>query len=60
MLWFRKLAEDAHNIKFNPRLAWKKINEISKGLSGNHYDPKLTRMKLTTDKYVVNDEEIIF
>ena len=59
MLWFRKLDEDAHNMRFNPKLARKKINEISKRLSGNHFDPKTMRMSLTENKFTVNDEVLI-
>lgn len=57
MMWYRKLAEDAHNMSFNQRLAWQKINEISKVLSGHNCEPEIMRMKLYTNKNAVNDEE---
>eukprot|EP00978_Attheya_sp_CCMP212_P035773 scaffold157687_cov54-Attheya_sp.AAC.1 len=44
--WHEKRVEEIHNMKFNPKSAWRAIREIQEGLEGNHMAPSDIKMKL--------------
>ena len=43
-------------MKFNPRLAWKKIRELNGGPSGYQNHPNVINVKFTDGSLALNDE----
>ena len=44
--WSCHLAEEIHNIPFNPKEAWSSIERLTGGKSSHHTSPKVIQMRL--------------
>ena len=51
------LAEEIHNMPFNPKEAWASIGRLTGGESSHHISPKVIQMRLPSGNLAENDEE---
>ena len=55
--WSCHLAEEIHNMPFNPKEAWVGIRRLTGGNSSHHTSTKLIQMRLPSPNLAENDEE---
>ena len=55
--WYCHLAEEIHNMAFNPKAAWASIRRLTGGELNHHTTPKLIQMRLPSGSLTDNDDE---
>ena len=55
--WSCHLAEEIHNMPFNPKGAWENIKPLMGGETSHHTAPKLIHMRLPSGSLAENDKE---
>ena len=55
--WSCHLAEEIHNMSFNPKEAWVSIRRLTGGKSSHHTSPKVIQMRLPSGNLAENDKE---
>ena len=55
--WSCHLAEETHNMPFDPKEAWASIGRLTGGESSHHTSPKVIQMRLPSGNLTENDEE---
>ena len=55
--WSCHLAEEIHNMTFNPKEAWASIRRLTGGKSSHHTSPKVIQMRLPSGNLADNDKE---
>ena len=55
--WSCHLAEEIHNMPFNPKEAWVSIRRLTGGESSHHTSPKVIQMRLPSGNLAENDKE---
>ena len=55
--WYYHLAEEIHNMPFNPKEAWASIGRLTGGESSQHTSPKVIQMRLPSGNLAENDKE---
>ena len=55
--WSCHLAEEIHNMNFNPKEAWASIGRLTGGESSHQTSPKVIQMRLPSGNLADNDEE---
>ena len=55
--WSFHLAEEIHNMTFNPKEAWVIIGRLTGGESSHHTSPKVIQVRLPSGNLAENDEE---
>ena len=55
--WYCHLAEEIHNMQFNPKGAWENIKILMRGETSHHTAPRLIHMRLISGRLSENNEE---
>ena len=56
-IWSCHLAQEIHNMPFNPKKSWENIKRLDGGEMRHHSAPTLIQMRLPSGRLAENDEE---